>query len=249
MFVWQKKVKSLGIPAHRVLLLHRSLCDVQLALPGLPSQQAGAYLCAFSVEKGIHVVVAFHLIESDQLAFYFYDKGEVRQQDGGRVLGEGIDFIESMGFMLGDLDFAQLDLPERVSLWDSLPLRKGVPAPSTPEEAIDKPEPSPTLDKDPVMSQQPERPPAVSAPAPSERETVPAASTADSSKARPVAPAPKAAAGKSVVPSPSSSFSSSEQTSGVTPPAPDADPAPQPPTNQERKRTFMEKLGRLLASS
>jgi hypothetical protein len=126
MFHWQKKVQRLDIPAQRVLLLQKSLCNVQLALPGLFSQLASAYLCVFTAEKGIRVVAVFHLHESRQLAFYFYD-GEVRQQDRNRVLTEGINFIETMGFMLVDLDFPQIDLAERTALWESLPLRQGDP--------------------------------------------------------------------------------------------------------------------------
>ena len=45
MFHWAKTMNSLNISAGQVLSLFRSMRDVQLALPGLPVQQATAYLC------------------------------------------------------------------------------------------------------------------------------------------------------------------------------------------------------------
>jgi hypothetical protein len=138
MFKWRKEMDRLDIPAANVRQLHRSLSDIQVAFPGLPSQQATAYLCLFAAEEGFGVAIVFHLHASHRLAFYFHDQKKIREQDVDRILDEGIHFAESMGFMLGDLDFQLQGSEEQAALWDSLPLKRGVAedaAPAKTEEA------------------------------------------------------------------------------------------------------------------
>ena len=72
MFCWHKEIKCLDIPASQVFHLERSLSAVQVALPGLPSQEATAYLCVFSAEKGLRAALVLHLHTSQCLAFYLH---------------------------------------------------------------------------------------------------------------------------------------------------------------------------------
>jgi len=126
MFRWHKEIERLDIPASQVLHLERSLSAVQVALPGLPSQDATAYLCAFSVGKGLRVALVLHLHTSQWLAFYLHEQVEASLQEAGRLIEEGTLFAESMGFMLSDMDYRKLSLERRRALWDSLPLKGGV---------------------------------------------------------------------------------------------------------------------------
>lgn len=128
MFHWRKEMDRLDIPAVNVRRLHRSLSDIQVALPGLPAQQSSAYLCLFTAEDGFGISVVFHLHASRKLAFYVPEQGKIPMQNVGRILDEGIHFAESMGFMLGDLDFHHLDAAEQARLWNSLPLKNGAAA-------------------------------------------------------------------------------------------------------------------------
>jgi hypothetical protein len=125
MFVRQKELERLEIPSQRVLRLQRSLSDVQLTLPGFPPQPATAYLCAFGRGTGVGVAVALHLHASRRVVFYLDDAGAASQDRASAVFNEGLQFAESMGFMLGDLDFQELSSEGRASLWGSVPLRSG----------------------------------------------------------------------------------------------------------------------------
>lgn len=152
MFIRKKDLERLDIPSQRVLRLQRSLSDVQVALPGFPAQPATAYLCAFGVERGVRVVVALHLQTSRRVVFYVDDAGAASKKNPASLFDEGMQFAESMGFMLGELDFQQITPEARAALWNSLPLKNGNrvsagaarPAPAGGERA---PEPSPPVVK------------------------------------------------------------------------------------------------------
>jgi hypothetical protein len=111
-----------------VLRLERSLGDVQVALPGLPAQDATAYLCGFAAGQGLRVAVALHLQQSGCLAFYLNDDGEIPRREAARVLTQALNFAESMGFMFGDMDIHLRSPEERLALWRSLPLYAGIGA-------------------------------------------------------------------------------------------------------------------------
>jgi hypothetical protein len=126
MFHWRKEIARLDIPASQVFHLERSLSAVQVALPGLPAQEATAYLCLFAAEKGLRAALVLHLHTSQCLAFYLHDRADVPQQEAARLIEEGHNFAESLGFMLSDVDYRKLDQQQRLFLWGSLPLKNGV---------------------------------------------------------------------------------------------------------------------------
>jgi len=136
MFELRKEMKELGISSQQVRRLYRSLGDVQIALPGHPSQQATAYLCAYAEGKGFRVAVALHLHASEKVAYYLNPKANLGKEEVRKILDEGTFFAETMGFMLGDLDYHRLDPNAREALWSSLPLslrETAPPAPPSPE--------------------------------------------------------------------------------------------------------------------
>jgi hypothetical protein len=126
MFQWDKKVGTLDMPVGKVLHLFRSMRDVQLALPGLPAQEASAYLCQYQAAQEVATVAVFHLHKSSQLAFYVNTPREVSADRAESMLDQALVFVESMGFLLTDLDIHLLTEADREMLWASLPLQTGV---------------------------------------------------------------------------------------------------------------------------
>jgi hypothetical protein len=100
--------------------------EVQLALPGVPAQQASAYLCQYQAEAGVGTVAVFHLHKSRLLAFYVSDPQFVPEQDIDNLLDQGLNMVESMGFLMTDQDLHLLDEADQEMLWASLPLKTGL---------------------------------------------------------------------------------------------------------------------------
>jgi hypothetical protein len=129
MFQWDKSIKTLDVAVGQVIQLFRSMRDVQLALPGLPAQEASAYLCQYQTSQGVGTTAIFALHKSGQLAFYVNTPREVGPEKAETMLDQALVFVESMGFLLTDLDIHLLTESDREMLWASLPLQKGTKSP------------------------------------------------------------------------------------------------------------------------
>ena len=126
MFTWDKSIHAINLPASKVVALFRSMREVQLALPGVSAQLASAYLCQYQAEEGVGTVAVFHLHKSHLLAFYVSDPQFVPEQDIDNLLDQGLNLIESMGFLMTDQDLHLLDEADQEMLWASLPLKPGL---------------------------------------------------------------------------------------------------------------------------
>lgn len=126
MFQWDKSINAINIPASKVVHLFRSMRELQLALPGVSAQQASAFLCQYQVEGGICTVTVFHLQKSQALAFYVSDPPVVPDQKTDSMLDQGLNFVESMGFLMTDQDIHLLDEADQEMLWTSLPINSGL---------------------------------------------------------------------------------------------------------------------------
>lgn len=135
MFQWDKSIHAINVPACEVVYLYRSMRELQLALPGVSSQQASAFICQYQVEGGVGTAAIFHLHKSEVLAFYFNDPRVVPEQEAEKVLYQSLNFVESMGFLMTDQDIHLLDVADQELLWASLPIQTGLSAESEPLSA------------------------------------------------------------------------------------------------------------------
>lgn len=126
MFQWDKSINAIDISASKVAHLFRSMREVQLALPGVPAQQASAYLCQYHTQGGVATVAIFHLHKSQVLSFYFSDPRVVPEQKIDSMLDQALNFVESMGFLMTDQDIHLLDATDQEMLWVSLPIKSGL---------------------------------------------------------------------------------------------------------------------------
>lgn len=126
MFKWDKTINAIDIPAAKVVHLFRSMREVQLALPGVSAQQASSFLCQYKEADGIATVAVFHLHKSKVLSFYYSDPRVVPEQKVDSMLDQGLNFVESMGFLMTDQDIHLLDADDQEMLWASLPMKSGL---------------------------------------------------------------------------------------------------------------------------
>ena len=162
MFQWDKSLKNLDVPAEQLLQLFGSMRDVQLALPGIPAQEASAYLCQYQSGDSVGTLVALYLHKSAQLAIYVDTPREVPEEKAERALDQALVFVESIGFLMNDLDIQLHSASDRAMLWDSLPLRKGglvvekaVPAKGAQPPAPGGPATPPAKKRPPIRSEDP----------------------------------------------------------------------------------------------
>lgn len=129
MFAWEPRQFRLPIPATAVLRIEETLSDTPVSLPGLPPQNAGAYLVVFGDRRRPTVTFVLRLAASGRLAFYLL-RGELAQADLQAQINAGHRFAESLGFILSNTGFDRLEPDEAETMWQSLPLRDGLVVPT-----------------------------------------------------------------------------------------------------------------------
>ena len=99
------------IPAKReqVVALVESINQPQVSVPGKASQQVSGHLCGVRNPNGsFSIYVGLHLPQTGENVFYVHDQRQLTVEAYRDVEIEGLHFLESMGFMLDNLNFRNL---------------------------------------------------------------------------------------------------------------------------------------------
>ena len=106
------------VPALReqVVAVVESINQPQVSIPGKSSQQVFGHLVGIRNGNGsFSIYVALHLPKSAENVVYVHDRRQLTVDEYRAVEVEGLQFLESMGFMLDNLNFRNLapDAQER----------------------------------------------------------------------------------------------------------------------------------------
>ncbi len=120
------------IPASReqVVALVESINQPQVSIPGKEPQSVQGFLCGLRNEGGsFSIFVSLFLPRSGENVVYVSDRREVGMEAYRDVEIEGLHFLESMGFMLDNLNFRNLAPAQQVETLKRVPLFQ-VPRPA-----------------------------------------------------------------------------------------------------------------------
>jgi hypothetical protein len=120
------------IPASReqVVALVESINQPQVSIPGKEPQSVQGFLCGLRNEDGnFSIFVSLFLPRSGENVVYVSDRREVGMEEYRDVEIEGLHFLESMGFMLDNLNFRNLAPAQQVETLKRVPLFQ-VPKPT-----------------------------------------------------------------------------------------------------------------------
>jgi hypothetical protein len=96
------------VTREQVVTLLESINQPQISIPGKPPQPAQAHLCGLRVGSGgIAVLVALYLADTGENVVYVRE-GQASAADFAPAEAEGRHFLESMGFMLDNVNFRNL---------------------------------------------------------------------------------------------------------------------------------------------
>jgi hypothetical protein len=132
--VFEPDPTILFIPATReqVVALVESINQPQVSIPGKEPQVVQGFLCGIRNENGtFSIYVSLYLARTRENVVYASDKREVGMEEYRDVEVEGLHFLESMGFMLDNLNFRNLAHAQQVET-----LKRSVSAPGG-ADAID----------------------------------------------------------------------------------------------------------------
>jgi hypothetical protein len=109
--VFQPEPSLTWVPAAReaVVAVVESINQPQVSIPGKASQQVFGHLVGIRNGNGsFSIYVAIHLPKSGENVVYVHDRRQLTVDEYRDVEVEGLQFLESMGFMLDNLNFRNL---------------------------------------------------------------------------------------------------------------------------------------------
>ncbi len=93
----------------QVVALVESINQPQVSIPGKTSQAVQGYLCGLRNPNGtFSILVSLFLPKTGENVVYLHDRRQVSLEEYRDAEIEGLQFLESMGFMLDNLNFRNL---------------------------------------------------------------------------------------------------------------------------------------------
>jgi hypothetical protein len=126
------------VPATReqVVAIIESINQPQVSVAGKPPQTVTGHLCALRNQNGtFSIYVALFVPRTGESVVYVNEKRQVTLEEYRDIEIEGLQFLESMGFMLDNLNFRNLSTEMQEKTVRRIPLFGGRPEPVAPAPA------------------------------------------------------------------------------------------------------------------
>lgn len=140
MFHPEPSIQYVQATRDHVVAIVESINQPQVQIPGKPAQTTHGHLVGVRNANGsFSIYVGLHLPRTGENVVYVHDKRQLGVDEYREVEIEGLHFLESMGFMLDNLNFRNLDAAARDELLKRIPLfaapRPGGAAPAAGAQA------------------------------------------------------------------------------------------------------------------
>ncbi|HET7825333.1 MAG TPA: hypothetical protein VFK90_08365 [Anaeromyxobacter sp.] len=109
--------------AAQVVAIVESINQPQVSVPGKAPQQVSGLLCGIRNSNGtFSIYVALHLPKAGENVVYVHGRRTLTVDEYRDVEVEGLHFLESMGFMLDNLNFRNLAPPVQEDMLKRMPV-------------------------------------------------------------------------------------------------------------------------------
>ncbi|MGA9524738.1 MAG: social motility and stimulation tgl protein [Myxococcaceae bacterium] len=113
-----------GLPANRdqIVSLYQSINSPHLAIPGKQAGLAQAFIVGLRGSGGMAAFVYLFLAESADCAVYVPDKRNLSVEEFAGQEQDALGFVESMGFIMDQVNFRALPTADQDELLRTLPV-------------------------------------------------------------------------------------------------------------------------------
>ncbi|HVO19093.1 MAG TPA: hypothetical protein VMU15_07550 [Anaeromyxobacter sp.] len=123
MFRPEPSVTHLPVTRDQVVALVESINQPQVSIPGKPPQAVFGRLCGVRNPNGsLSIYVGLFLPSSGENVVYVHERAQLTVEEYRAVEVEGLHFLESMGFMLDNLNFRNLSPEVQAQTFQRIPL-------------------------------------------------------------------------------------------------------------------------------
>lgn len=112
MFKPDPAVQHIAATRDQVVAIVESINQPQVSLPGRPAQPVTGHLCGVrNANATFSIYVVLHVPRTGENLVYVHDRRQLDVEGYREVEVEALQFLESMGFMLDNLNFRNLAAP------------------------------------------------------------------------------------------------------------------------------------------
>ena len=123
MFEPDPSIRYIPAGPDQVVALVEGINQPQVSIPGKDPQSVQGFLCGLRNPRGtFSVFVSLYLPRSAENVVYVHDRREVDAAGYADAETDGLHFLESMGFMLDNLNFANLSPAQQAETLRRVPL-------------------------------------------------------------------------------------------------------------------------------
>ncbi len=123
MYEIHPELKSIQTSNDQIVAIIESINNPMVAAAGKPLEPAKAFIMGVRNASGLFsVYVYLHLLQSKECLIYLHDPAEIPMESYHDIELEALQFVESMGFMVDNLNFRNLPDDQRNELMQRLPL-------------------------------------------------------------------------------------------------------------------------------
>jgi hypothetical protein len=123
MFRPEETIPYVPVTKEQVVAIVESINQPQVSIPGKAPQQVLGWLVGIRNANGtFSLFVGLHLTKSGENVVYLHDTRHVAVEGYRDLEVEGLHFLESMGFMLDNLNFRNLAAPAQDETMKRIPL-------------------------------------------------------------------------------------------------------------------------------
>jgi type IV pilus assembly protein PilF len=132
MYTIDERLKGLPAVKDQVVQLYQSLNAPHLAIPGRKAGPAMAFVLGLRGPSGFAVFVYLYMQESGESAVYVPSNGTVPAEQFQSEESEALGFVESMGFIMDNLNFRGRPPDEQDTIIRTMPVFMREPPPPAP---------------------------------------------------------------------------------------------------------------------
>jgi Tfp pilus assembly protein PilF len=122
MYTIDERIRGLPAARDQIIRAHQSLNQPNIAIPGRQAGRCQAWVVGLRGPTGCVVFVYLYMPDAVQCAVYVPSDGPVAEKDFPEAEAEALAFVESMGFMMDDLNFRAKNTEEQRHIMRTLPV-------------------------------------------------------------------------------------------------------------------------------
>jgi len=123
MFRPEESITHVPVTKEQVVAVVESINQPQVSIPGKSPQTVAGWLVGIRNANGtFSIFVGLHLAKSGENVIYLHDNRHIAVEAYRDLEVEGLHFLESMGFMLDNLNFRNLAGPAQEETMKRIPL-------------------------------------------------------------------------------------------------------------------------------